>query len=120
MRTRPLAGGFTQEIAPVLRHRGGRVLSQRTMATTNPHSESRIGVRPRYILLGVDEQDRHHVYRTTDDTVTVIRDGERQFVIELAGDETPDDQMQIVAEHTGWQTRYYGLDAVVERAAAFA
>lgn len=63
MRTRPLAGDFTltREVAPVLEHRGGSVLSPRTMATTNP---------PRNESSGTDAESLTTTRRRLPDRVT--------------------------------------------------
>ena len=40
-------------------------------------ARSRTDHRPDYILVGIDTEDAHHVYRTTDETVHVIHNTDR-------------------------------------------
>jgi hypothetical protein len=75
-------------------------------------------VRPTYVPLGVDAEGRHHVYRTTNETVHVVgRDCGREHV-EPIGRRPVDEWMTFVAERRGWDRRDYGqgLGAAVARA----
>ena len=82
---------------------------------TRPWSDSRTGYRPTYIELGVDAEGRSHVYRTSDETVHVIADGERVHVEALDGRHV-DEWMAYVAERVGWTREVYGV-GIAEMAA---
>ncbi|MFC6768616.1 hypothetical protein [Natrinema soli] len=42
-------------------------------------ARSRTDPRPNYILVGIDTEDAHHIYRTTDETVHVVHTTERTY-----------------------------------------
>ena len=47
-------------------------------------ARSRTDHRPNYILVGIDTEGAHHVYRTTDETVHVIHNTDRTCYYNLA------------------------------------
>lgn len=58
------------------------------MSTTTTIHETVSDVQPAdprddYIPVGTDNEDAHHVYRTTDESVHVIKDGERTVRYDL-------------------------------------
>lgn len=60
-----------------------------------------VGGRPAYILVGTDREGAQHVYRTTDETVHVIQNGERELVqsVQAHGIEA---WLAYVADERGW------------------
>lgn len=79
------------------------------MATTAPDRTNRNGVRPKYIDLGTDTEGAVHSYRTTDDTVFVVRDGDVAHREQLSPPATTvDDWMAHSERLAGWQERRYG------------
>jgi len=75
-------------------------------STTNTND-----VRPAYIRLGTDATGASHVYRTTDETVHVVIDGEREHVADVA-DRPVDDWMAFIRDRRGWATERYGVGLV--------
>lgn len=77
-------------------------------------------VRPKYIPLGVDELGNHHVYRTDDETIHVVNDGQRHHVETLLHPWNVDEWMKHVDDKYGWADREYasGFAAIVEDALA--
>lgn len=57
-------------------------IQPRTPETVSAHS--RTDHQPDYILVGVDTEDTHHVYRTTGKTVHVIHNADRTCRYNLA------------------------------------
>jgi len=76
------------------------------MATNATTTQNRTAVRPAYITLGRDETGASHVYRTTDETVHVVADGERTHRQDL-GDKSVDEWMGYVDARRGWDQRLY-------------
>jgi hypothetical protein len=76
--------------------------------TTQPWSDNRTGYRPTYIQLGTDAADRQHTYRTADETVHVVCDGDRVHVERLDG-RSVDEWMAFVGERVGWTRAVYGV-----------
>lgn len=74
--------------------------SCKTDPTTN-----RTDPRPNYIRLGVDTDSASHVYRTTDETIHVVRDAARERVQNLDG-RSVHEWMDYVATERGWTTQY--------------
>lgn len=87
------------------------------MSTKRRSSERSTAVRPNYVHLGTDAEGRHHTYRTSDESVLVVRDGQR-IHREVLGPRSVDDWMAFVDERIGWDRRDYGvaLSELVERA----
>jgi hypothetical protein len=85
------------------------------MQPKQPWSDSRTGYRPTYITLGTDAEDRSHVYRTPDETVHVVADGDRVHVEALEG-RSVDEWMAYVDERVGWTREVYGV-GIAEMAA---
>lgn len=73
---------------------------------------NRNGVRPKYLPLGTDGEDASHTYRTTDDTVIVVADGEREIQRQLDGEIDVDDWMEFVTAQRGWERKQYGVGLV--------
>jgi hypothetical protein len=76
--------------------------------TTQPWSDNRTGYRPTYIQLGTDAADRQHTYRTADETVHVVCDGDRVHVERLDG-RSVDEWMAFVDTRVGWTRAVYGV-----------
>lgn len=91
------------------------------MSTETPTQGKRTAYRPTYFSLGTDAEGAHYCADTTGafDTVHVIRDGERVKRYALRH-KTIDHFFAAVADSIGWETKDYGLGAVVERAEQFA
>jgi hypothetical protein len=53
--------------------------------STTIHSDKTVGVRPKYLALGVDRNGRWHTYRTTDETILVTDEAGLQHVERLDG-----------------------------------
>lgn len=82
-----------------------------TTTTTTKKTTNRNGVRPKYIPLGVDERDAHHVYDTTSETIHIIHsDGSRGR--RVLGTKSVDDWMDAVADGWGWKHKKYGVGLV--------
>ena len=87
------------------------------MKNSNPNSvegiaRNRNGVRPAYIWLGEDTEGASHVYRTIDETIHVVQDGERVQRFAL-GARTIDDYVKFVRDEVDgrdWQNRRYYTD----------
>ena len=77
-----------------------------------PRSDS-IQVRDRYVRLGMDSNGEYHVYRTVDETIHVIGNGERTYRVNLLEcGKTVDDWMEFVDKKRGWETVKYGKSIV--------
>lgn len=75
-------------------------------------ADTRSSVRPAYILLGRDTAGASHVYRTTDETIHVVQDGERVQKFVLDG-RSVDDYVTFVRDDVDdreWETRRYIAD----------
>jgi len=81
------------------------------MSTKRHNADRSTDPRPTYIDLGTDAEGREHTYRTTVETIVVVRDGQRVHREQL-GPRTVDDWMDFVAERIGWADQRYGLGAV--------
>ena len=58
--------------------------------------------RANYISVGIDNEGAHHVYRTTDESVHVIENGERTFRYDLKDvEKTIDDWIDYIADRRG-------------------
>ena len=87
------------------------------MKNSNPNpvegiAHNRNGVRPAYIRLGENTDGASHVYRTTDETIHVVQDGERveKFVL---GSRSVDDYVKFVRDEVDgreWENRRYIAD----------
>ena len=75
--------------------------------------------RPDYVILGTDGAGAHHVYRTRDETVHVVRDDTREHVEQL-GDRPVEEWMAFVGDRRDWAETLFGLGiaGLVERALA--
>ena len=65
--------------------------------------------RDAYIMIGVDEEGAHHIYRTRDETVHVIRDGKRTYRQELHG-RSVNQWINYVRGKRGWKYRDLFVD----------
>jgi hypothetical protein len=75
-------------------------------------ARNRNGVRPTYIRLGEDTDGAFHVYRTTNETIHVVQDGERVQRFAL-GARTVDDYVKFVRDEVDgrdWENRRYIAD----------
>lgn len=81
--------------------------------TTTPQKKptNRNGVRPAYIVLGVDARGAQHCYDTRTETVHIVHDdGSRER--RVLGTQTVDDWMAAVETSWGWDVERYGVDLV--------
>jgi hypothetical protein len=70
-------------------------------------ARSRTDPRPDYIFVGIDTEGAHHVYRTTDETVHVIRNTDRTHRYDLEGlEQTINDWINYVAARRGFATQH--------------
>ncbi|AGB39831.1 hypothetical protein [Natronococcus occultus] len=70
-------------------------------------ARSRTDPRPDYILVGIDTEDAHHVYRTTDETVHVIHDTDRTYRYDLAApDRSINDWIDYIQTRRGFRTQH--------------
>jgi len=85
------------------------------MTPTTPTRQKRTDCdpRPRTILLGIDSQGNHHVWRRDLNRVHVVdpETGVRHDRVQFHG-ELLDDWMQQVAHGTGWAKQVYGVGLV--------
>ncbi|MEF8780793.1 MAG: hypothetical protein V5A46_08970 [Haloferacaceae archaeon] len=84
----------------------------RSMKKSNSNARKRIDPRPAYIQLGEDTNDAFHVYRTTDETIHVVRDGKRVQKFVLNG-RSVDDYVKFVRDEVDgrqWENRRYIAD----------
>lgn len=73
--------------------------------------ESAARVRPKYALLGVDADGKHHIHDTTTETVHIVHpDGSRGRRLLDGG--TVDDYVAAVENAQGWDDQRYGVDLV--------
>jgi hypothetical protein len=82
------------------------------MKESNADPRKRTDPRPNYIPLGEDTDGASHVYRTTDETIHVVQDGERVQRFSL-GTRTVDDYVKFVrdeVEGREWENRRYIAD----------
>ncbi|MFC6763536.1 hypothetical protein [Natrinema soli] len=80
-------------------------IQPRTAETVS--ARSRTDHRPDYILVGVDTEDAHHVYRTTDETVHVIHNAERTYRYDLESvDQGINDWIEYVKAERGFTTQH--------------
>mgnify|MGYP000047146048 CR=1 FL=1 len=81
------------------------------MSTKTPHrkksSHRRGDIRDNYIPLGTDADGRAHVYRTLDESIHVIADGQRVHREDVTR-RTVDEWMAYVEGRVGWADRRYG------------
>jgi hypothetical protein len=70
-------------------------------------ARSRTDHRPDYLLIGVDTEDAHHVYRTTDETVHVIHDTTRTYRYDLETlERSINDWIDYVQTNRGFATQH--------------
>lgn len=82
------------------------------MKESDANARKRTDPRPAYIELGDDTDGASHVYRTTDETIHVVQDGERVQRFSL-GTRTVDDYVKFVrddVEGREWENRRYIAD----------
>jgi hypothetical protein len=74
-------------------------------------------IRPKHLLLGVDERGAHHIYQTSTETIHIVHeDGSRGRRV-VPADKTIDEYMGVVADAHGWRVERYGgplTDMLVE------
>ncbi|AGB17397.1 hypothetical protein Halru_2826 [Halovivax ruber XH-70] len=58
--------------------------------------------RADYIHVGIDSEGAFHCYRTTDETVHVIEDGEVTYRYDLTSDRSINTWLDYVAHKRGW------------------
>ena len=81
------------------------------MIAKQSNSEKRTDPRDAYIQIGVDSEGAHHIYRTRDETVHVIRDGQRSYRIDLLKRrKTVNDWIRHVSCKRGWKYRDLYVD----------
>jgi len=76
------------------------------MTTDDPHSEKRIGYRPKYLLLCVDGAGRDWLWRTTDDRIIAVDETERFRAVTLDADADPEAIVAHVADEYGIIRQY--------------
>lgn len=74
------------------------------MSTKHSPTQETTGVRDAYILVGVDNENCHHLYRTKDETVLVVRDGRVTYRYDLDG-RSVNDWIRYVRQKRGWKYR---------------
>lgn len=77
-----------------------------------PHAKKRTDPRPDYLELGDDTDGASHVYRTTDETIHVVHDGDRVQRFDL-NETSVDTYVKFVrdeVEGREWATRKYLAD----------
>lgn len=82
------------------------------MKKSDSDARKRTDPRPAYIELGGDTDGASHVYRTIDETIHVVQDGERVQRFEL-GTRSVDDYVKFVrddVEGRDWEDRRYVAD----------
>jgi hypothetical protein len=87
------------------------------MTPKTPTTEKASPIRRNYVPLGTDHDGASHVYRTLDETIFVIQDGEITHRINVA-DRLVDDYIDHVETHRGWADKRYGFDLVDQLADA--
>ena len=96
----------------VLEHARPCCLRSDSMKESDANARKRTDPRPAYIELGDDTDGASHVYRTTDETIHVVQDGERVQRFSL-GTRTVDDYVKFVrddVEGREWENRRYIAD----------
>lgn len=79
------------------------------MTDYNTASEKRTDdLRPKYVLLCVDADDAHWVWRTTDGRILTVRDGQLVQNRALPSDESPEALLAQVAADIGIDRQTYG------------
>ncbi|WP_222914186.1 hypothetical protein [Natrinema sp. SYSU A 869] len=82
-------------------------MSIQPRTTETVSARSRTDHRPDYILVGIDTEDAHHVYRTTDETVYVIHNAERTYRYDLeAVDQCINDWIEYVKTERGFTSQH--------------
>lgn len=82
-------------------------MSIRPRTSETVSARSRSDPRPNYILIGIDAESAHHVYRTIDETVHVIHNTERTYRYDLeALEQTINDWIDYVATRRGFATQH--------------
>jgi hypothetical protein len=79
------------------------------MTPTTPTTEKASPIRRNYVPLGTDQHGARHLYRTVDETIFVIQDGEITHRVDV-GDRLVDEYMDHVETHRGWADKRYGFD----------
>ncbi|AGB37019.1 hypothetical protein [Natronococcus occultus] len=70
-------------------------------------ARSRTDPRPDYILVGVDTEDAHHIYRTTDETIHVIHNADRTYRYDLAAlNRSINDWIDYIQTQRGFTTQH--------------
>ncbi|MFC6764358.1 hypothetical protein [Natrinema soli] len=82
-------------------------MSIQSRTTETVSARSRTNHRPDYILVGIDTEDAHHVYRTTDETVHVIHNSDRTYRYNLnTCDQRINDWIEYVKAERGFTTQH--------------
>lgn len=82
------------------------------MKKSNRNPRKRTDPRPGYIKLGDDTDGAFHIYRTTDETIHVVQNGERVQKFDLNG-RSVDDYVKFVRDDLDereWANRRYLAD----------
>jgi hypothetical protein len=78
-----------------------------TRTTETVSARNHTDPRPNYILVGIDTEGAHHVYRTTDESVHVINNTDRTYRYDLeAFEQSIDDWIEYVETRRGFTTQY--------------
>ena len=81
------------------------------MSTKHSPSQKRTDPRDAYIQIGVDNENCHHLYRTKDETVLVVRDGKLTYRYDLLEKgKTVNDWIRYVRQKRGWKFRDLHID----------
>jgi hypothetical protein len=86
------------------------------MNPINQTTEKASPIRPKYIHLGTDQEGAHHVYRSVDESIFEIRDGEIENRYSIDGRSVVDDYVGWVQGTRGWDDRQYGFGPLEELA----
>ncbi|MFC6765901.1 hypothetical protein [Natrinema soli] len=82
-------------------------MSIQPRTTETVSARSRTDPRPDYILVGIDTEGAHHVYRTTDETVHVIHNTKRTYCYDLeAVNQDINDWIEYVKAERGFTTQH--------------
>ena len=79
------------------------------MSTKHSPRHQSTDPRDSYIMVGVDQEGAHHIYRTRDETVHVIKNGQRTYRQELDG-RSVNAWITFVSERRGWKYRDLHID----------
>ncbi|WP_323174096.1 hypothetical protein [Natrialba sp. PRR66] len=82
-------------------------MSIQPRTTETVSARSRTDHRPDYILVGVDTEDAHHVYRTPDETVHVIHNTKRTYRYDLETvNQRINDWIEYVKDERGFKSQH--------------